>query len=68
MESVNFTIPKISCMHCVHTIKMELGELEGILSVDVSAETKKATIKFDDPTTEELIVALLREINYPPGT
>lgn len=66
MKTVTYTIPNINCGHCVHTIKTEVGDLEGVKSVEASAETRKATITFDAPATEEQIVELLKEINYPP--
>jgi copper ion binding protein len=65
--TVTFDIPNISCGHCVHTIQMEVGDLEGVSSVVASAETKQATITFDAPATKEQIVDLLKEINYPPA-
>jgi copper chaperone CopZ len=52
-------------MHCVHTIKTEVGELAGVKSVEADAQTKQATITFDAPATEALIKKLLAEINYP---
>ena len=67
MKTVTYTIPNISCMHCVHTIKTEVSELEGVKSVDANAETKQTTITFDSPATEEKIVEVLTEINYPPS-
>jgi copper chaperone CopZ len=67
MNTVTYKIPSISCMHCVHTIKSEVSDLVGVQSVSASAETKEATIVFDSPATEEAIVALLKEINYPPA-
>lgn len=67
MKTVTYSIPNISCMHCVHTIKTEVGELEGVQSVEANAQTKQATIVFDTPATEEQIVELLKEINYPPA-
>lgn len=67
MKQVTYTIPNISCNHCVHTIQMEVAELEGVKTVAASNETKQAVIAFDDPATEEKIVALLTEINYPPA-
>lgn len=66
MKTVTYTIPNISCGHCVHTIKTEVSELEGVQSVEASPDSKKTTIVFGDPATEEKIVALLTEINYPP--
>ncbi|RMF40864.1 MAG: copper chaperone [Anaerolineae bacterium] len=65
MTTVTYSIPNISCNHCVHTIKTEVSDLAGVQSVEASAETKTATITFEAPATEEQIKALLAEINYP---
>lgn len=67
MTTVTYTIPNISCHHCVHTIKMEVSDLPGVKSVDAQVDTRQATITFDDPANEEKIVAILKEINYPPA-
>ena len=67
MTTVTYNIPNISCNHCVHTIKMEVSDLEGVTSVEADAETKNATFTFEAPATEEKIIALLKEINYPPA-
>ncbi len=65
MKTVKYSVPNISCGHCIHTIKMEVGELPGVKSVEATLDTKEVTITFDDPTTEEQILALLTAINYP---
>ena len=67
MTTVTYTIPNISCKHCVHTIKMEVGELDGVQSVEADLQTKEAVITFVTPATEEQIKSLLAEINYPPA-
>ena len=65
MTTVTYSIPNISCGHCVHTIQTELGELEGVKAVTADRETRKATVTFEDPATEEKIKQLLASINYP---
>lgn len=65
MTTVTFDIPNIHCMHCVHTIKMEVGDMAGVKSVEANADTRQATIVFDAPATEAAIKLLLEEINYP---
>jgi copper chaperone len=65
MTTVTYSVPNISCHHCVHTIQMEVGELEGVGSVEASVDNKQVVIAFDEPATEEGIKALLAEINYP---
>jgi copper chaperone len=63
--TVTYSIPNISCNHCVHTVTMELSDLDGVNSVVADLETKQATISFNPPATEEGIKSLLAEINYP---
>jgi len=65
MTTVTYSIPNISCGHCVHTIQSEVGELSGVKTVVANQETRTATITFDDPATVEQIKALLAGINYP---
>lgn len=65
MTTVTYSIPNISCQHCVHTIKSEVSELTGVVSVEADVATKKVVISFEAPATEEKIKALLKSINYP---
>jgi len=67
MTTVTYSVPAIDCEHCVHTVEMELGELEGVQSVKATFEDPKVSITFDAPATEEKIKALLAEIKYPVG-
>lgn len=65
MERTTFTIPNISCGHCVMSIKNELSDLEGVKTVDGDPETKSMTVAWEAPATLERIKAHLKEINYP---
>ncbi|NLF51696.1 MAG: heavy-metal-associated domain-containing protein [Leptolinea sp.] len=65
MKTLLLTIPNINCGHCVMGIKNELLDLEGIQSVEGDPSTKKITIVFDAPATEDSIKNLLADINYP---
>lgn len=65
MTTVTYSIPNISCGHCVHTVTMEVSDLTGVQKVEADQETKSATITFEAPATEEQIKAVLTEINYP---
>jgi copper chaperone CopZ len=46
---------------------MEVGEINGVVTVDADMNTQQATITFDQPATEAQIVSTLTEINYPPA-
>ena len=65
MNTVNYSIPNISCGHCVHTIQTELSEVAGVKSVRGDQVTKKIEVVFEGPATEEEIKALLASIDYP---
>ena len=65
MTTVTYNVPAMHCGHCTHTIEMEVGELQGVQSVNADLGTKKVQISFDAPASEEKIKALLAEIDYP---
>ena len=65
MEKKTFSIPNISCGHCVMSIKNELGDLAGVSAVDGDPEQKSVTVTWEAPATLESIKAQLSEINYP---
>ena len=65
MTKQTFTVPNISCNHCVMTIKNQLSELEGVISVEGDAENKSIRVEWDDPATLEKIRDTLKQINYP---
>jgi len=65
MEKTVFTIPSISCEHCVRSIKDELEELDGIASVVGDPEAKTATVEWERPATLAIIRDALEDIEYP---
>jgi copper chaperone CopZ len=66
METKTFKVPAIHCGHCVHTVKMEVGDIPGVQSVEADQESKMVTVTWDAPADWEQIRATLVEINYPP--
>ena len=65
MANTTFSIPNISCGHCVMSIKNELSELEGVTSVEGNPETKSIDVEWNAPITEDKLKETLKEINYP---
>jgi copper chaperone CopZ len=65
MEKETLSIPNISCGHCVMSIKNELGEMEGVQSVEGNPETKSIDVEWESPASLEKIKETLKEINYP---
>ena len=67
MSTVTYTIPNISCHHCVNTISMELGDLPGVELVEGDVDTKQVVVTFDAPVTAAQLEKTLAEIDYPPA-
>ena len=65
MTTVTYSVPAMHCGHCIHTVEMEVGELQGVQSVKADLDSKKVEITFDSPANEEKIKSLLAEIEYP---
>jgi copper chaperone len=65
MTTVKYSVPNIHCGHCVHTIQMEISDVDGVQSVKADQETQSVEIVFAPPASEESIKALMAEINYP---
>ena len=65
MSVATYHVSNISCGHCVHTIKTELGEVAGVRRVDVDQMQKRVEVEFEAPLTDERIRQALAEIDYP---
>ena len=65
MEKQTFSIPNISCGHCVMTIKNELSELGGVQLVEGDPAEKNITVEWEAPATLETIEEKLSEISFP---
>ena len=65
MTSVTYSVPNISCGHCVNTIQTNLAQVAGVRSVKADAASKKVEISFDVPASEDKIKARLSEIRFP---
>ena len=68
MAQYVYSIPKISCGHCVAAITNELKELDGVQQVSGDPQTKIITVDAQPPANEEQIKAKLIEIGYPAAS
>jgi copper chaperone len=65
MVTKTFSVPNISCNHCVMTIKRELNALDCVSSVEGDAAQKKITVTFKSDSDLAKIRETLDEIGYP---
>jgi len=67
MTTLQFTVPDISCDHCVNTIRRAVTEVAGVAQVTADVATKHVEVQFAAPATREQIVAAMDEWGYPPA-
>ena len=65
MATRTFSVPNISCNHCVMTIKRELGALDSVLSVEGDAEKKQIVVDYKSEDDLARIRGTMEEIGYP---
>lgn len=47
MTEHRFTVPDVSCDHCVNAIKSSVLKVDGVYTVDVNIESKLVTVGHD---------------------
>lgn len=67
MMTKTVDVPSITCGHCAATIEREVGDLEGVDSVQAEQVSKRVTISWDPDTTDWVVIEdTMTEINFPP--
>ena len=62
MSTRTYSVPQISCGHCVKAIAGEVTKVAGVTDVDVDIATKTVTVMGDAP--DAVIVAAIDEAGY----
>ena len=67
MTVKTYSVPDISCGHCVATIERELKSVDGLQSVKANQDTKAVMVEVDSENVLSQVEAMLVEIGYPPA-
>ena len=65
MTVKTYSVPDISCGHCVATIERELKDVNGLQSVKANQDTKAVVVEVDNDGVLSQVEAMLVEIGYP---
>jgi copper chaperone CopZ len=63
VTEVVYTVPGMSCDHCEHAVRSELGDVVGVDSIDVDLETKLVTVRGQD-LDDTALRAAIEEAGY----
>ena len=62
--TTEFSVPEVSCQHCVNAITGEVKRLPGVENVTVDLGTKRVRVEADERVTPEAVVAAINEAGY----
>ncbi len=65
MSTKTYTVPNISCGHCVATIEREVDAVPGVKAVKADLDSKQVTVICDDEAVLSKVEKMLEEIGYP---
>ena len=65
MTTKTYTVPGISCGHCVATIERELKLVEGVQSVKAEQDSRRVTVQVANDDLLPEVERTLVEIGYP---
>lgn len=57
-------IEGMSCNHCVMAVKKALNEVEGVISVEVDLEGKKAVVELSKEVEENVLKEVVTSVGY----
>jgi copper chaperone len=63
MSTLELTVPGMTCSHCEHAIKSEVGKLDGVTAVDVDLTTKEVVVH-GSALDRDAVVAAIDEAGY----
>jgi copper chaperone len=68
MQTKQYTVPAISCQHCVRAVTNEVTKLAGVNVVNIDLTSKVVTVEHGENVAPEAIVAAIQEAGYAEVT
>ncbi len=63
-----FTVPSMSCQHCVNAITKEVSNVQGVQNVQVDLGTKRVRVQADERVSTETLLEAINEAGYDDVT
>jgi copper chaperone len=63
-----FTVPAISCQHCVNAITKEVTGVSGVQNVKIDLGSKRVSVQADESVATETLVNAINEAGYDEVT
>lgn len=60
----DFTVPGMSCQHCVNAVTSEVKQVQGVQYVKIDLNTKRVSVEANEQVSSDQIVAAINEAGY----
>lgn len=64
MTTTEFQVTGMTCGHCEAAVREEVGQVAGVESVDVSAQTGRLVVTASAPLDDAAVIAAVDEAGY----
>ncbi|MDO3012722.1 heavy metal-associated domain-containing protein [Mycobacteroides abscessus subsp. abscessus] len=64
MTTIEFLVTGMSCGHCEMSIRKEVGQVPGVTSIDVSAQTGRLVVTGADSIDDSSVLSAVDEAGY----
>jgi copper chaperone CopZ len=61
---LEYTVTGMTCGHCEAAVRAEVGRLDGVAQVDVSAATGRLVVASTEPLADGAVLAAVDEAGY----
>jgi copper chaperone len=63
-----FTVPGMSCQHCVNAVTKEVSGVQGVQNVRIDLGTKRVSVEANESVSTETLVSAINEAGYDDVT
>lgn len=64
MTTTTYQVTGMSCGHCEASVRSEIAKIDGVQSIDVSADSGVLTIESDAALSDDDVLAAVDEAGY----
>ena len=63
-----FTVPSMSCQHCVNAITNEVKRVDGVQNIKIDLGSKRVSVQTDERVPTEAVIEAIKEAGYDDVT
>ena len=62
--TTEYQVTGMSCGHCEKAVRSEVGEIEGVTGIEISAESGRLAVTSEEPIDDAAVLAAVDEAGF----